>query len=230
MIRRKYQWRLGTVLLAGLLLALLRPVLAQLLGDRWASELLFSIVIVAVLVLLIDRRQYRKTAIVLALLALTFVWIGHAFSGSTGTVLFLIGVLLQIIFFGYALFRILQSILSASTTGNTLTAAVCGYLLLGIIWGDIYVSLAIVSPESFSTGDQFRAAIEQPQENTGVYEYLSFVTLTTLGYGDITPVSETARNLAWIEAMTGQLYLAIFIAGLVGQRLAERRRKESLGE
>ncbi|MHC4519057.1 MAG: potassium channel family protein, partial [Planctomycetota bacterium] len=50
----------------------------------------------------------------------------------------------------------------------------------------------------------------------------SFVTLTTLGYGDVTPVSAYAKNLAILEALVGQIYLAVFIAQLVGLRLAER--------
>jgi hypothetical protein len=52
--------------------------------------------------------------------------------------------------------------------------------------------------------------------------YYSFVTLTTLGYGDITPASSYAKSLAILEAFVGQIYLAVFIAQLVGMRLAER--------
>jgi len=89
------------------------------------------------------------------------------------------------------------------------------------------MAVEIIEPGSFHAVESFGDAIGNPKENPGVYEYFSFVTLTTLGYGDISPASETARNLAWIEAMTGQLYLAIFIAGLVGQHLAERRLEQS---
>jgi hypothetical protein len=54
-----------------------------------------------------------------------------------------------------------------------------------------------------------------------VLTYYSFVTLTTVGYGDISPVSPATRTLAWVEAVTGQFYLAVIVAGLVGGR---RRR------
>ena len=53
--------------------------------------------------------------------------------------------------------------------------------------------------------------------------YLSFVTLTTLGYGDITPVSQTARMLTTLEAIVGQLFIAIFIARLIGLYIAQRK-------
>jgi voltage-gated potassium channel len=51
--------------------------------------------------------------------------------------------------------------------------------------------------------------------------YYSFVTLTTVGYGDVTPISPTTRTFAWIEAITGQFYLAIIVAGLVSMLVAK---------
>jgi len=224
---RRYQWRFGPVVIASLLLALLRPGLARLIGDRPSFDLLFSLLIVTVLVLLLDQRRHRKTATALGVFALVFIWLGHVFDGRTGTVIFLLGTAIHLVFLGYALYRILNSIMQSRTTANALSGAVCGYLLLGIIWGDAYMAVEIIEPGSFHAVESFGDAIGNPKENPGVYEYFSFVTLTTLGYGDISPASETARNLAWIEAMTGQLYLAIFIAGLVGQHLAERRLEQS---
>jgi hypothetical protein len=59
------------------------------------------------------------------------------------------------------------------------------------------------------------------------FTYFSFVTLTTLGYGDITPMTRAAKNLAALEAIFGQLYLAILIARLVGQQaLGDKERED----
>ena len=55
--------------------------------------------------------------------------------------------------------------------------------------------------------------------------YFSFVTLTTVGYGDISPVSPAARTLAWVEAVTGQFYLAVIVAGLVSVLVAKGKRE-----
>jgi hypothetical protein len=55
----------------------------------------------------------------------------------------------------------------------------------------------------------------------GVLSYFSFVTLATVGYGDVTPTTPLARTLAWVEAITGQFYLAILVAGLVGFKVAQ---------
>jgi hypothetical protein len=63
-----------------------------------------------------------------------------------------------------------------------------------------------------------------PGQAKNVYIYFSFVTLATLGYGDITPVANSARTLAWLEAVIGQLYLAVLVAGLVGALIARERK------
>jgi len=60
-----------------------------------------------------------------------------------------------------------------------------------------------------------------------VLTYYSFVTLTTVGYGDISPVSPATRTLAWMEAITGQFYLAVIVAGLVSV-LAARGKREGV--
>jgi len=68
-----------------------------------------------------------------------------------------------------------------------------------------------------------QASEESSQLN--VFTYFSFVTMTTLGYGDVTPISEHARTLAWLEALLGQLYLAVMVAGFVAMHISESMRK-----
>ncbi len=95
-------------------------------------------------------------------------------------------------------------------------AAICVYLILGILWSFAYDILDIVQPHSFSglTNDH--------QRKDDLY-YFSYVTLATLGYGDIVPLTRPARSLAIVEAVTGQLYLAILISRLVGMHVAQLR-------
>jgi len=103
---------------------------------------------------------------------------------------------------------------------NRLVGAACIYLLSGSLWGIIYFLLSVIAPTSFA-GVQAEGWSEQLNELT----YHSFVTLTTLGYGDITPVAEHARTLAWFEALVGQLYLAVMVAGFVAVHISESMRK-----
>jgi hypothetical protein len=91
--------------------------------------------------------------------------------------------------------------------------------MLGVIWALTYSLLEAVIPGSF-TGlvDQAANAKWNPD-----WVYFSFVTLTTLGYGDILPVTFSARALAYFEAIVGQFYLAVLVAGLVGAYLSEKQ-------
>ena len=100
---------------------------------------------------------------------------------------------------------------------NRLLGAVCVYLLLGALWSTLYSSLHQVSPESFSGAVSTEAG-------AGQWVYYSFVTLTTLGYGDILPVSPAARALAYAEAIIGVFYMAVLVAMLVSAYAADRQK------
>ena len=101
---------------------------------------------------------------------------------------------------------------------NRLVGAACIYLLSGSMWGIVYFLLNVISPESFVgiTGETWSVQLNE-------FTYHSFVTLTTLGYGDITPAAPVARTLNYLEAVLGQLYLTVLVASLVGIHIASRR-------
>lgn len=101
---------------------------------------------------------------------------------------------------------------------NRLVGAVCVYLLSGALWGIVYFLLSVASPGSFEgiVGDGW-------SEQLNEFTYHSFVTLTTLGYGDVTPVLPVARALCYLESVLGQMYLTVLVAALVGIHIANRR-------
>lgn len=101
---------------------------------------------------------------------------------------------------------------------NRLFGATCVYLLLGLIFGNIYFFLNAAVPGAFS-GLPDSDFLEQLM----ALNYHSFVTLTTLGYGDIYPVLPLARTLCYLEAVLGQMYLTILVAALVGIHIAMRQ-------
>lgn len=96
--------------------------------------------------------------------------------------------------------------------GERIRGAICVYFLLGLSWAIAYGTIEWGGPGSFSG---LSAAIERRGSEL---VYYSFVTLTTVGYGEITPKSDLARTLAWLEAFTGQMFVAITIARLVSLR------------
>lgn len=101
---------------------------------------------------------------------------------------------------------------------NLLFGAMCVYLLMGLIWAILYGLIFQFFPGSFNgiEGVDGKAPMD-------TLLYYSFVTLASLGYGDITPVAPLARTLAYFEVICGQLYIAIMLAGLVGLFLHNRR-------
>ena len=103
---------------------------------------------------------------------------------------------------------------------NTLYASFSGYLLIGILFATLYTLLDRIQPGSLGL-----ALGSGPSEQTWDSFYFSFVTLTTLGYGDITPNFGVARSLAPLQALLGQLYLAALVARLVGLWTAQQQQE-----
>jgi hypothetical protein len=102
-------------------------------------------------------------------------------------------------------------------TMDTINGASCVYLFLGIIFAHIFSLAEVLHPGSFSMAEHLQEEIARTaSEGIGILSYFSFVTLTTLGYGEITPVTSVTRSLASLEAIIGQLYLTILVARLVG--------------
>ncbi len=102
---------------------------------------------------------------------------------------------------------------------SLISGALCLYLLLGMLWGSIYALLEALQPGSFA-GDLLARAVD-PASRLQQFQYFSFVTLTTLGYGDILPRTEGATALCQTEAIIGQFFMAVLVARLVGIRVAQ---------
>jgi hypothetical protein len=123
------------------------------------------------------------------------------------------------IFIGIAIFILIKKLFSEKkVTVDTIQGGSSVYLLMGIFWAFVYHILIIADPGAISfssSGEELSSIL-----------YFSFTTLTTLGYGDITPVSWVARNLTTLEAVIGQLFLAIFVARLVGLYIATHRNEK----
>ena len=104
-------------------------------------------------------------------------------------------------------------------TAEKIYGAICAYLLIGIIWALIYTMIALIEPSAFQVSFTTQHHFLQHAPHRFYFTqflYYSFVTLSTLGYGDIIPVKNFARAFSALEAIIGQLYVAILIARLVG--------------
>ncbi len=114
-------------------------------------------------------------------------------------------------------------------TVDRIFAAVCVYLLIGYAWTFAYALIEALQPGSFAGADGNSAAVTPGNYVDQVLElrYFSFMTLTTVGYGDIVPRTSIARTLAALEGITGQVYLMVLVARLVGLHIVHSSRRNS---
>jgi len=108
-----------------------------------------------------------------------------------------------------------QVLFTGDITGNKIVGAICIFFLLGIIWAIAYLLLLEIDPATLNNVDG-----KDWYHNFSQVVYYSFVTLTTLGYGDVSPTLPVAQFLAYTEALMGQFYIAVMVASLVGVRVA----------
>ncbi|MDJ0856860.1 MAG: potassium channel family protein [Desulfobacterales bacterium] len=117
----------------------------------------------------------------------------------------------KIVAFSYICYGLLRYALRAGVVDREkIAAAVNVYLFLGLIWRDLYSLISLLIPGAYNS-----ELLSQTD-----FLYYSFVTLSTLGYGDVLPVIGPAKALAYFEAIIGQLYLTILVARLVGLHIA----------
>lgn len=147
-------------------------------------------------------------------LVLCLVLAAFAIFKSTPEVTLAYRVLGLVFFIGTAVKCGHQVLFSKTTPTNAIVGTLTIYLLLGLIWATLYAITLYFIP------DAFKGLASGPGADTFPRVlYFSYVTLATLGYGDISPTVPISRTLAYLQAVTGTFYLAIIVASLIGSRL-----------
>lgn len=151
--------------------------------------------------------------IVAALLAMPAFALNILNSVSDGDHFAYYAVPMSFAFYALVNLNLLRSFIGAKeVTWDIISGAVSVYLLLGMNWTLIYIYIDMFNPDAF----QFNHAHDiDGGMNTQDFFYFSFVTLTTLGYGDVVPLSTAARIFAVLEAILGQLYIAVIIGKII---------------
>jgi hypothetical protein len=176
-------------------------------GERITAGLLTIVLLFAVMAVGNSRRTF-VWAIVLVLPALAARWVNHF---RPDVIVKEVSLIFDLIFIVFVIVHLFDFILrTPRVDSEVLCAAVATYLMIGLLWSFVYTMIAELSPESFV----FTVGTTHTMEGFNAL-YFSFVTLCTVGYGDIVPVSGAARAMAMMEATVGVFYIATVISRLV---------------
>ena len=204
--RRKYL----ILTLPLVLLLILYPLFESSFPGTIFLKLLSTATLITAVYAVSDRRRPLCIALILALPAIGTGWAALVYT-SAGFVL--AQSVSSMLLYAFTTVMIIRSIIRGRLTDDMIFGAISVYLLMGITWATAYMSIEGSEISAFAI-NHGNGPGNLPAFSD--FLYFSFITLTTVGYGDITPLTATARSLAYLEAVSGTLFMAVFIARLIG--------------
>ncbi len=202
-------------LLLMLVLFLILPIPAVLVPDafHFIFTIAHSLLVLSGIIAVADGKRHSLLIFILGGLSFILVWI--SFFNTSSYILACTKTLSLFAFFFYLSFLLYGKIgRNKEVNLEVILGAISGYLLLGLMGGLLFQGLELTVPQSFN--------INYSVYNLYDLNYFSFVTLTTLGFGDILPTNQAAKSLVVLLSIAGQLYLTILIAMLVGKYLSRK--------
>jgi voltage-gated potassium channel len=194
------------------------PFLENFIRIRLLLDIFLSAILLSGIYAISQNKRHLVIAAILALAVFISIWVTQ----FTPIPLWkLLKDLFLVLFFVFSIVIMMSSIFKTErVTADVIYAAIVVYLYLGLVWSMIFAILESVSPGSFSI-------ILNRMESTPLnFTYYSYVTLTTLGYGDIVPLSSQAKSFSMLEAIVGQIYLTVIVARLVALQISHASRKK----
>ena len=202
-------------LLSMILLVIIFPFI---LGNQ-VSNLIYasalSLVLLAGIHVISEDKHFRRLGIILGSIAIGAGFLPYLVDADFLKFFILAKVFLYWLFFSFTAFVIIREvILGKKINSEMIYGSIAGYILLGLSGAMVFLFLEIINPASFSINIS-------GINDTHTFIYFSFVTLATLGYGDIIPTAPLAQMLAVMHSISGQIYLTILVAMLVGKYIAK---------
>jgi hypothetical protein len=213
--------RYGLLLLSMFFMIAVRPFLDGLIGAMLLTDIFAAGVSISGVYALSKNQSAWRVSFLLVILVLSLKVL-HYFNNQIAylfTLEVVFGLLLFILILGVILRHIFTT---EEVTSDVVTGGACVFVLLGFIWSYMYSLLELAHPDSFKAPDYTNHNLLLD------FNYYSFVTLTTVGYGDIVAITSQARGLSILEAIVGQLYLAIILGRLIGLHAQHSADKKSL--
>ena len=223
----------GWLLIAMLATLFVGPMLS---GAHWGVRLADWVAALVIIAAIVSVTSQKHHVIALSVIGLVSIvpqglsahsdseWLSHM--SNIGVLFFML----------YVFFIIQRDIFSQrNVTVDTLVGSICGYLLLACIFASIFASIVLIEPNSFLItaslpGNYDPTNLDFEGSSFGLLGYYSLITLTTVGYGDIIPVTSAARGMVSAEALAGQAYLTIIVARMVGLHLVANHDTKNVND
>lgn len=220
------KWRFLFLLSALVIGLVFEPVVLGLRDQGWVFDLFYSIIVLVAMGALTVHKRSRLFVLSLGVVTLLTTWIAHALGGHLMIGTRLVSEMFNVFFLSYSVFAVVRVVIREKTvTLDSVFGAMAGYLLLGLAWSNVYMILYTISPDAFDYGPTLLPYATTVGTRMSLFTYYSFVTLSTLGFGDMTPVTHAARTLSWVEAVSGQFYIAVLVAGIVSVLVSSAYRQ-----
>ena len=219
----KYKYE--TLLLAQILLAAISPAAARLFDSTLVMDIALTLVLAAAIYVVSNTRKHFMIGMAFMIPSVVLIWVSKIMHSGT---LEIIAYCISLIFFCYVVYLILSDIFNVRlVTFDVIAGGISVYFFIGNIWGVLYAIIGRLDPGAFRIPEITQEYLGESIGDVGAAMYFSFVTLTTLGYGDITPINAIARVLAYLEAAIGQVYLTVLIASLVGMHISHKDKERN---
>ncbi len=215
-----------------LLVAIVALLVVQPLLVHWSvrtrvlGDAVFMAVVFCVFLVVFEQRGERRLALSLVILGLSSLFVYHGGANRLQMAAIVSYHCLAVAFFGFAVTVILRRVFSRETIhSDQIIGVACGYLLAALAWSSLFALVHVVAPGSFRVPEEMVSQLTDWHTRRSLFDYFSIVTLTGLGYGDITPTNPPVYALVAMEVVFGLFYLAVVVSQLVGLMMIRRADK-----
>ena len=216
------------LLVAIMVMAVLQPSFVHWsVHTRAIGDIVLGVVAISVFLIVFEQRWERWTAVLLAFTGFAANFAYYFLPDRLQTTAIILYHCSAVSFFGFAVAVILRGVFKREAIrADDIIGAACGYLLAAVAWANLYCLVYAFAPASFHVPDGIAWQLSDWHTRRTLFDYFSIVSLTGLGYGDITPTTPPVYALVVLEVVFGLFYLAVVVAQLVGLMMVNRIDKK----